>query len=61
LMLDEQWKISWKPNVDIWELYDLRSDPSELKNLADDHADVLRAGASKLLHTVRNCGHTLTK
>jgi hypothetical protein len=52
---DSTWKVIWRPNVDIWELYDLETDNGERNNLADEQPDRLRRGASLLLGTMAAC------
>ncbi|MBE0653213.1 MAG: arylsulfatase [Bacteroidales bacterium] len=49
------WKIISKDNNTPWELYDLSSDGSETKNLADQHPDIVKRLADKWLAWAKSC------
>jgi arylsulfatase A-like enzyme len=45
MVRDDRWKLLWYPKIDKFQLFDLKSDPDELTNLAEkpDHADRMTA------------------
>ena len=36
MVRDERWKLVWYPEINKYQLFDLQTDPHELRNLADD-------------------------
>ncbi len=47
-MRQGQWKMAWDRRTQVWELYDLDSDPTELNNLVDELPERLRSMQSDL-------------
>jgi len=49
------YKIIWRPDVDVWELYDLTDDPAERRNLASIDSRVFNTSADALLNLQQVC------
>ena len=45
MVRDERWKLLWYPKIEKFQLFDLKTDPDELTNLADakEHGETLAA------------------
>jgi arylsulfatase A-like enzyme len=50
-------KLIWSPGLGIWELYDLRADPGETRNLARREPALLLELQGRLTMLSRQCGH----
>jgi hypothetical protein len=49
------YKLLWRPQLGVFELYDLERDPGELRNLVESHPDEARALRSELARLSETC------
>jgi arylsulfatase A-like enzyme len=59
---DDRWKLIRYPQIDRTQLFDLRADPEETKNLADrpEHADRIKSMTARLAAEMKRLGDPVT-
>ena len=59
---EDRWKIVWYPRIDHWQLFDLKDDPEEIRNLAGDpdHAETMERLQRRLAEARRKAGDDAT-
>jgi len=63
MIRDGNWKLAWYPKIGRWQLFDVGSDPHELRDLIDDAAQQQRVAALKasLIAWLKSQGDPLVK
>lgn len=58
-LYDGTWKLMWIEGVEQWQLFNISEDPSETKNLADEHPDILSSMLAQWRSIGNDAGYTL--